>query len=150
LNDVASKVDGRVPSLVGRVPREMIGTNRINKASVGVFVISERAVANLAIEGSVREIRPSNNGLMGNIARSRVSQSELVAVHELLPGLKTVMSNEEPFLPTGTVLVDVERVDADLGLVVRGGFHVVGRRLSEVTRAVVVHRGLGERRLGFG
>ena len=150
LNDKTVKVDGSVPDPVHRVPREVVGTNRISEASVGVLVIGEHVVADLAIEGSVRQIRPSNDRLMRNVGRSGISQSKLVAVHDLFPISETVVSDEEPLLPTGTVFVNVERIDADLGLVEGRRVHVVGKRGGEVARTVVVHRGLGERRCCLG
>ena len=42
------------------------------------------------------------------------------------------MGDKQPFLPSGTVLVDIERVDADLGLVEGSRFHIVGRGMGEV------------------
>ena len=64
LNDVALNADGSVPSPACVVPSEVAVANRVREASVGVLVVRERAVANLAIESSVREIRPSNQGMM--------------------------------------------------------------------------------------
>jgi hypothetical protein len=54
-----------------------------------------------------------------------------------------VLGGEEALFQTGAVVIDPERVDADLGLEERGGRHVVGERGREraVTRTVVAHGG---------
>jgi len=44
---------------------------------------------------------------MRNFCGSRDSQSPLVAIDELRPVRKAIMGEEDPFLPTGTVLVDL-------------------------------------------
>ena len=60
------------------------------------------------------------------------------------------MSDEDPFFPTAAVLVDLERVDANLGLEEGGGSCAVGEREGVVARAVVVHGGGGKRSGGLG
>lgn len=61
------------------------------------------------------------------------------------------MTDEEPFLPAGTVIVDLEGVDADLGLVIGQGSHIVEKRVRIVARTVVIGRGASEgRRRGRG
>ena len=139
LDDPAPSVDGSVPKPVRGVPSEMIVRNRIREASVRVFLILEDVMDGLVMERSVREMRPSGERVMRDIGRGRVSQSPFVAVNELRPIRKTIMRKEEPLLPTGTVIVDLEGVDANLGLEERGGSRAARKCEGVVTRTVVVH-----------
>jgi hypothetical protein len=152
LDDKSIGVDGSPPNPFSRVPTKMVIRNRILEPSVLVLLIRELIMHDLAIESPVREVRPSHKRMMRHISRRRVSQPPLVAIHELRPVRETVLGEEEPLFPTGPVVVDLERVDADLGLEERGGRGVVGKREGElgVAGAVVVHGGEGQRRGGFG
>jgi hypothetical protein len=58
--------------------------------------------------------------------------------------------DEEPFFPTGTVVVDLEGVDANLGLEEGSGILAVGERDGVVARTVLVYGRLGVRRYAFG
>ena len=64
VNDVALNADGSVPKPARVVPSKVTVANRVGETPVGVLVIRELAVTDLAIESSVREVRPSNQGLM--------------------------------------------------------------------------------------
>ena len=59
------------------------------------------------IERSVREMRPSNERVMGNISGGWVSQPPLVVLNELRCICETVLGGGEPPLPTSAVLVQV-------------------------------------------
>ena len=124
------------------VPGEIVVRDRKRKASVGVLLVLELAVDDLAEEGSVREMGPRDERLMGNVGRGGVSPRPLVAVNELCPVRKEVLTEDEPFFPTGTVLSDVAWVNANLGLKEWGGSGVVGRETSGLAGTVVVHGGL--------
>ena len=56
-----------------------------------------------------------------NVGRSRFSQRPLVAVNEFRPVRKVVVPDEHPFFPLGPVVVDLEGVNANLGLEEGGG-----------------------------
>jgi len=144
IDDPAPSVDGSVPKPVHGVPSEMIVRNRIRETSVRVFPIFEAVIHGLMIERSVREIGPSGERVMRNVGRDRVSKSPLVTVNELRPIREAIMREEEPFFPTGAVLVDLERFDANLGLEEGGGSRAARRRDGVVPRTVIVHGGGGE------
>ena len=114
-NNPTIGVDGRNPQLAVRIPGEMVIPNRVREASVFVLVVRELVMDDLAIECSVREIRDSDEGGVGDIGGGRVSQGPLVAVGECRVIWKMIVGEEEPFFPSGAVLVVVGGVDADLG-----------------------------------
>lgn len=149
IDNIASRVDRGVPIVVDGVPSESIVRDRHSEATVRVFLELEDVMFNLTEEGSVGEIRPSDERRMRVVGRSRVSQSPLVTVHKLLPILKAVVSDEEPLFPSGTVLEDILRLDLNLLLEVFGGFSVVGYMVGIVAGTVVVHGGFRQRGFGF-
>ena len=51
------------------------------------------------------------------------------------------MREEELFLPTSTLLVDLKRVDANLGLKEGSGSRAAGEREGVVARTAVLHGG---------
>ena len=114
-DDPASNVDGGMPNPFHGFPSEMIIRNRIRETSIRVFPILEDIAHELVIERSVREVRPGRECVLGNVGGGRISQSPLVAVVEHRPVWLNIMREEDPFLPAGTVLVDLERADANLG-----------------------------------
>ena len=129
LGDPAPDVDGNVPKFVHWIPDETVVRDRAREASIRALLILEDTMDDLVIERPVREIRPSSERLMRDVCRSRVSQCPLEAIHELRFTRKTpIMREEDPFLPTGTVLVDLERVDAELGLGIGGRRRTAGER----------------------
>jgi hypothetical protein len=91
------------------------------------------------------ETRPGSERAIRKVGGGRVSEPPLVAVNEPRPVREMVLGGEEALFQTG-VVVDPERVDADLGLEERGGRHVVGERGREraVTRTVIAHGGDSE------
>ena len=97
----------------------------------------------LAMECSIREISQGDKRRMREIGRGRFSQRPLVAIHELRPVRKVVVPDEHPFLPAGTVVVDPERVGANLGLEEGGRIGAVGERDRVVARTVVVRARMG-------
>jgi hypothetical protein len=143
LDDKAVGIDGSRPNPFHRVPTKVVIRDRIPEPSIRILLIRKLIMYDLAIESPVREIRPSHKRMMRHVRGRRVSQPPLVAIHELRPVRETVLGEEEPLFPTGPVVVDLERVDADLGLEERGGRGVVGKRVGElaVAGAVVVHGG---------
>ena len=132
-----------------RVPNEMIVSDRIREATVRAFLILEGIVYNLVVERSIREISPTREDLMRNISGSGVSQGPLAAVHDLRPVCEMNLPNEEPFFPAGTVVVNLQRVDANLGLEEGGGLRAGGERDRVVAGAIAVHGGSGWRTGGF-
>ena len=143
LDDPAPDADGSVPKPIRRIPSEVIVRNRVREAPVRMHLVLEYIMDSLTIERSIREVGPNDELIIGNVGGSRVSQSPLAAVNDLRSIWKTSMPEEEPFFPTGSVLVDIERIDADLGLEEGGGRGAVGEGKMVVARAVVVHGGGG-------
>ena len=123
--DIPVQADGSVPHALGSVPTERVARKRILEATISVLLPLKVPVPDLAIESAVREIRPGDDGLVRDVGRSRVPQGELVSEHEFGPVWKSVMAGVHPFLPRSPVLVDVQRVNADLRLVERRGREVV-------------------------
>lgn len=90
--------------------------DRVREAFFRVFLVLEDATDNLEIERSVREIHPGRKRVVGNVGGGWLSQRPLVAVNKLRPIRKAVVRDDSPFLQTGTVLANIEGVDANLGL----------------------------------
>ena len=128
----------------------MVLRNRERKAPIFVFLIPEGIVHDLAIESPVRKIGQSDERVVRDVCRGWISPGPLVTESEDGSIGKEVVSEEVPFLPTGTVLVDVPGVDADLGLEKRGGCYAVRERGEIFARAVVVHSLSSKRGGGFG
>ena len=143
LDDPALDVDGSVPKPICGVPGETIVRNRVREASICMQLILEHVTHSLAIERSVRKIRPNNKLVVRNVCGSRVPQSPFAAINDLRPICDASVPEEEPFFPTGSVLVDLEWVDANLGLEERGGGCAVWESGMVVARAVVVYGGGG-------
>lgn len=80
-----------------------------------MLLILEDVVHNLVIEGAVRETLPARGCLMGKIGRSRVFKNSPAAVDDLRLVCETNMPGE-PSIPTGTIVLDLERVDENLGI----------------------------------
>jgi len=125
---------------------ERVFLNRYGEAAVGGLLVIVDAMVDLAEGGSVREIHEADERFMRVVGRGRVSPNEFVAVNHLSIR-KGVMTNEEPLLPTGTVIGGVLRLDVNLGLVV-GGIHAFGNMVSIVAGTVVVNGGFRQRRGG--
>jgi len=115
LNEPTHRVDRSVPIVVHVIPSEVVVRNRIGVTPIGVFNILEGIMNNdIVPERSVREIRETNESVMRSVGRSRISQSPLVSVQDLAAVGKTVMVDEFPFFPTGSVHAELERADAEL------------------------------------
>ena len=69
--------------------------SEVSETSARVFLIPEDIVRNLVIECSVRQMRPTREGLMGNIDRSRVPQSRLATAHDVRSVNKTDIPDNE-------------------------------------------------------
>ena len=138
-DDPGADIDGSVLKPIHWVVSEVIVRNRVREASIRMHLVLENITHSLAVERPVRKIRPNNKLVLGNIRGSRVSQSPLAAIHDLRSVCKASMPEEEPLFPTASVLVDLERINTDLGLEERGGGCAVGKRNSGVSRAIVVH-----------
>ena len=147
IDDPAINIDGDVPTVGCGIPNEMIIRDRELEPSILVLLVQEFIAHDLVIERSVREIRPANEHLMRNVARSGITHRPLVAVQELGTVWKTIMVDEGPFFPTGAVLVDVARIDVELGLEVGSGSRADGERNVTCARAVAVNGG-GVQRFG--
>ena len=80
---------------------------------------------------------------MRNISGSRVSQGPLAIVHDLRSVCETNLPDEEPFFPAGTVVVDLQSVDANLGLE-GGGLRAGEERDRVVAGAIAIHGGSGQ------
>ena len=141
LDDPTPDADGSVPKSIRGIPSEMVVRNRVREASIRMHLILENVTPGLAIERPIRKIRPNDKLVVGNVRGSRVSKSPLATIHDLRSICKTSMSEEEPLFPTGSVLVDLEWVDADLGLEEGGGGCAVWEGNRVITRAIVVHGG---------
>ena len=72
---------------------------------------------NLTIKSPICEIHLGDGGLMQDVRSSQVPQHKLVSKHRFRPIREMIMAGVHPFLPSHPVLVDVERVDADLWFV---------------------------------
>ena len=85
---------------------------------------------------------------MRNISGSRVSQGPLAIVHNLQSICETNLPDEEPFFPASTIIVDLQWVDANLGL--KGGGLRTGEERDRVVAGVIaIHRGSGQWTGGF-
>ena len=125
------------------VPSEAIFPNRIREPSIFILLILKGIMHDLAIECPVREIRQSDKRRMRDVGRGRFSQRPLVAINELRPVRKVVVPDEHPFFPPRPVVVDLEGVDANLGLEEGGRIRAVEERDRVVARTVVVHARMG-------
>jgi hypothetical protein len=65
-----------------------------------------------------------------------------VAINEFQFNCEAVVREHEPFFSAGTVLVDLERVDANLGFEEGGGNRTTGER-EELVAGTVGGRGVG-------
>jgi len=82
--------------------------------------------------------------VVGHVGGGWPSQRPLVYVNFRLRSIrKMIMRDESPFLPTGTVLANIGRVDANLEL---EGRLVVGEREMVIAQSVVVRGGDSQRR----
>ena len=94
---------------------EVIVGDRIGETVVRVFLVFEVATEGLVSERSVRK-HSSNERLMRNVARSRVSQSQLAVVNELRSTFETApMPGDEPSFQLA-VLTDSKRINMSPGL----------------------------------
>ena len=107
--------------------------SEVSETSARVFLIPEDIVRNLVIECSVRQMRPTREGLMGNIDRSRVPQSRLATARDVRSVNKTNMPDNERSFPTSTAILDLERVHTNVGLEEAGEIRVVGEGLRMVS-----------------
>lgn len=113
LDDPAPNVDRDVPKPVYSILSEMVVRDREPEPSFRAFLVLEYAVRHLLTKLCVGERRPGNEGVIRN---------------ELRTIQKLIMRDEEPFPPTDSGLVDLERVNADLGLEEGGGNCGAGER----------------------
>ena len=104
----------------------------------------------LPIERPVREVGPRDKRGMGDVGGGRISQRPPVAVDKLLPAREDTVRDEEPLLPAGSVLVDLEGVNANLGLEEGSRGWAVEERDGVIARTVLVHDRLIEGRDAFG
>ena len=104
----------------------------------------------LSIEGPVREVRPDNEGCVGDVGGGGVSQGPLVPVDHLRPVLERVVGDEEPLLPPGAVGGGLEGVSENLGFEEGSGSWAVEKSEWFIARAVLVHCRLIVGRDGLG